>query len=268
MPPRTPLPLVLCAAAAAAVAVIALALLGGHSEGVSGWRLAVHVAAKWLLLGATTWAALVNARLMGTGTPIGRAWRLFGLGVGAFLAGELGEAVYQFGLGVLNPFPSLLDVFYVAGYPLLIAGLLGFVSAYAGAGYPMGSAGSKALVGGAFVVAGVAALWPLLAPVVGDPATPLLERLLSAAYPLLDIALLAAVALLLRGTWRFGGGRAWQVWALVLAGLTVMIAGDLRYAYFASGGAQAVDPASELLFVVSYLLLALGTLKQRELIQA
>jgi hypothetical protein len=268
MSTRRQLEVVLFAAAAAAVAVIAWVVLTRAAEGLSGWRLAIHVAAKWLLLGTTTWAALVNARLMGPGAPIGGAWRLFGLGVGAFLAGELGEAVYQFGLGILNPFPSLLDVFYVAGYPLLIAGLLGFVNAYAAAGYPMGSPGSKALLGGVLMVGGVAGLWPLLAPVVGDTATPLLERILSVGYPLLDIALLAAVALLLRGTWRFGGGRAWQVWALVLAGLAVMIAGDLRYAYFASDGEQAVDPPSELLFVVSYLLLALGALKQRELIEA
>ena len=96
------------------------------------------MAAKWLLLGAATWLALTNAKLMGGGTAIGRAWTFFGLGVGAFLAGELGEAFYQFGLGILNPFPSLLDVFYVAGYPLLIAGLLGFVRAYAGAAIPWG----------------------------------------------------------------------------------------------------------------------------------
>ena len=73
--------------------------------------------------------------------------------------------------------------------------------------------------------------------------------------------------MLLRGTARFGGGQAWHVWALILAGLAVMIAGDLRYAYFAAGDEQRVDPASEMLFVVAYLLLALGALKQRELIE-
>jgi hypothetical protein len=264
---RKPLELVLYAVAAIAVATVAGSLAGAGPDGLSGARLAVHVAAKWLLLGVTTWTALGNSRSLGSGTTIGRGWLFFALGVGAFLAGEVGEAVYQLALGILNPFPSVLDVFYVAGYPLLIAGLLAFMRAYSGAGYPMGSPASGALVGSVLIVAGLGLLWPLLAPIAAG-STPPLERALSMAYPLLDVALLAAVALLLRGTWRFGGGRAWQVWALILAGLAVMIAGDLRYAYFASDGEQRVDPASELLFVASYLLLALGALRQRELIEA
>jgi hypothetical protein len=109
-------------------------------------------------------------------------------------------------------------------------------------------------------------VWPLLSGIAGE--APLLERVLAAAYPLLDVALLVAVALLLRGARRFGGGRAWEVWALVLAGMAVMIAGDVRYAYFAAGGEQRVDAASEALFVVAYLLLARGALRQQELIQA
>lgn len=267
MAPRLRLDIVLFAAAAAALAAVVWRLFDAGPAGVSGWPLAVHVAAKWLLLGATTWVCLMNSNALGAGTAIGGAWRFFGLGMGAFLVAELGEAVSQFVLGILNPFPSVLDVFYVAGYPLLIAGLVGFIRAYAGAGYPMGSPRGNALLGAAFVVVGLALVWPVLAPLAAQPM-PFLERALSAAYPLLDVALLAAVALLLRGTWTFGGGRAWQVWALILGGLAVMIAGDLRYAYFAAGGQEHVDAPSEMLFVLSYLLLALGALKQRELIEA
>jgi len=256
---------VLLGAGLAALAADAGALASVGPAGIKGLVLAVHTAAKWVLLGATVWLALANARAMGGGTGIGRAWRFFGLGIGAYLVAELGEAFYQFVLKILNPFPSVLDVFYVAGYPLLIVGLLGFERAYADAGYPMGTSRSRALVTGVLVVIGVAVVWPILAP-LASAATPLLERALGAAYPLLDVALLAAVALLLRGTRQFGGGAAWQIWALVLAGLAVMIVGDVRYAYFAASGEQRVDPASEMLFVVAYLLLARGALRQRELI--
>jgi hypothetical protein len=267
MDARRKLDLALFAAAAAALLAIGCGLALRGAEGLAGWPLAVHVAAKWLLLGATVWSSLRNATALGKGTPIGRAWFAFGLGIGAFLIGELGEAFYQFVLGVLNPFPSVLDMFYVAGYPLLIASLVGFVRAYAKAGYPMGSPQGSAIMGGVLVVAGVAVVWPVLAPVVRQSG-PLLERALAVTYPLLDIALLVAVALLLRGTRQFGGGKAWQIWALLLAGLAVMIAGDLRYAYFAAGASQHVDPVSEASFLVSYLLLARGALKQRELVEA
>jgi hypothetical protein len=263
---RGKLDLLLFAAAAAALLAIAFGLAMRGAEGLSGWALAVHVGAKWLLLGATVWSSLRNATALGRGTPIGRAWLFFGVGIGAYLVAELGEAFYQFVLGVLNPFPSVLDVFYVAGYPLLIASLVGFQRAYAKAGYPMGSPQGSAVLGGVLAIAGVAVVWPVLAPVVRQPG-PLLERVLAATYPLLDVALLVAVALLLRGTRQFGGGHVWEIWALVLAGLGVMIAGDLRYAYFAAGGSQHVDPISEACFLVAYLLLARGALKQRELVE-
>lgn len=258
--------LVLTVAAAAALLAVGGSLAARGAAGVSGWPLRVHVAAKWLLLGTTVWLSLKNAAALGKGTAIGRAWLLFGLGIGAYLIGELGEAFYQLVLGILNPFPSVLDVFYVAGYPLLIAALVGFMRAYAQAGYPMGSPGGNALLGGGLVVVGLGVVWPVLAPVAGSQ-DPLLERTLAMTYPLLDVALLAALVLLLRGTWQFGGGRAWQIWALLLAGLAVMVAGDVRYAYFAAGGAEHVDALSEMLFVVAYLLLTQGALRQRELIE-
>lgn len=259
------LDLVLYAAAGGALVAMAWSLAARGPAGLSGWPLAVHVAAKWLLLGAAVRFSLGNAAALGA--AIGRGWLLFGLGIGALLAGELGEAFYQFVLGILDPFPSVLDVFYVAAYPLLIAALVGFLRAYAAAGYPMGSPRGSALLGAALVVVGMALLWPLVGPVVVGQG-PLLERALAAAYPLLDVALLAAAVLLLRGTARFGGGRAWHVWALLLAGLAVMIAADLKFAQFTAGAEHLVDPTSEVLFLVSYLLLARGALKQRELIEA
>lgn len=254
----------LLGAGLAALAADGGAIAAAGPFGIRGGVLVVHTAAKWVLLGATVWLALANARAL-AGTAIARAWTLFGLGIGAYLLGELGEAFYQLVLHVLNPFPSVLDVFYVAGYPLLIVGLLGFESGYAAVGYPMGSGRNRALMTLVLVVIGVGIVWPILAPLLSSESS-LLERALGAAYPLLDVALLAAVALLVRGTRQFGGGAAWQIWALVLAGLLVMVAGDIVYAYFALSGEQRVDAASEMLFVVAYLLLARGALRQRELI--
>lgn len=260
------LQIVLSAVALAALLAVGWCVASRGLEAVAGWPLAVHTAAKWILLGATVWLSFRNATALDTSRPIGHAWLLFGLGVGSYLVAELGEAFYQFALGILNPFPSLLDVFYVAGYPLLILALSGFVRAYAAAGYPMGAPRDGVLVTAVLVVAGVGLIWPVLSGLAGP--SPLLEKVLAAAYPLLDIALLVAAALLLRGARRFGGGRAWEVWALVLAGLGVMIAGDLRYAYFAASGEEYVDALSEMPFVVAYLLLALGALKQKELTES
>ena len=159
--------LALSAVAAAALAALAWSIATRGLEDISGWPLAVHTAAKWVLLGATVWLSFRNATALDTGRPIGHAWLLFGLGIGAYLVGELGEAFYTLVLGISNPFPSVLDVFYLAGYPLLIAALAGFVRAYAAAGYPMGTVRESALVLGVLVVAGLGLVWPVLSGVTG-----------------------------------------------------------------------------------------------------
>ena len=263
---RHHLDLLLYGVAAIAIAAVGGSMLAAGANGLSGVTLAVHVAAKWLLLATGAWLSLRNASAMGTGTAIGRAWRLFGLGIGLFFIAELGEAFYQFVLHTLNPFPSVLDVFYILAYPLLVLGLVGFVRAYSAVGYPMGSTRDTVIITVALVAVGLAGVWPVLT--AGDGDTPLWEKALAAAYPLLDVALLVAVGLLLRGARQFGGGHAWEVWAFIMAGMVVMVAGDFVYAYASLNAEDVVDPISEMLFVASYALLARGALRQLDLIEA
>ena len=50
------------------------------------------------------------------------AWRLFALGIGGQLAGQIAFQVYDV-LGK-TPYPSVADVLYLSFYPLVLAGLL------------------------------------------------------------------------------------------------------------------------------------------------
>jgi hypothetical protein len=264
---RHHLDLLLYAVAAIAIAAVGGSMLAAGANGLSGVTLAVHVAAKWLLLAAGAYLSMRNARAMGgASVPIGRAWMLFAMGIWFFFLAELGEAYYQFVLHNLNPFPSVLDAFYIQAYPALLLGLIGFVRAYAAAGYPMGSTRDTVIITVVLTALGLAALWPVLRADSGEFGP--LVKLLAMAYPLLDIALLVAVGLLLRGARQFGGGHAWEVWAFIMAGMVVMVAGDFVYAYASLNAEDVVDPISEMLFVASYALLARGALRQLDLIEA
>ena len=58
--------------------------------------------------------------------PAGRhlPWYLFAVGQFGFVLGDGIRAVYESGLGVEAPFPSVADATYLAAYPILAVGVL------------------------------------------------------------------------------------------------------------------------------------------------
>jgi len=148
-------------------------------------------------------------------------WLLLAAGFGAFVAGEIAWHVYWFGLGQ-EPFPSVADLFYLAGYPLIAAALL-MLARDRGAerGHERAGFLDAAIVTvGAFVVS-----WVFLAePYASDVTLPLADRLLSAVYPLMDVLLLTLLVRLLF----MPGRRTPTVWLLAL-GLSFNIAADVTF---------------------------------------
>ncbi len=134
--------------------------------------------------------------------PARPAWFLLSLGLLANFAGQLCLAPFQV---VRNetPFPSVADIFYVLAYPFLIAALLVLLNAYRESGFPIGSFADRALTLGAVgAIAAVVAV-PILRPVMATGG-PLLDRILTVAYPVLDLVLLLPLALLLRIVLAYG----------------------------------------------------------------
>src|ERR1035441_903772 len=60
------------------------------------------------------------------------AWLLLTLGIGSWTLGQLCVCVYEVGLGMRVPEPSVADGFYLLSYVLVISGLLAFVRTPAG----------------------------------------------------------------------------------------------------------------------------------------
>jgi diguanylate cyclase len=216
-----------------------------------------------LLVLASVWGVRSRARL-DADNPVRPAWTLLTAGMVCNALGQAALARYQL-TGEESPFPSVGDVFYLLAYPLIGAALLRFVRAYHEAGYPMGSRTERLAVL-AVAAAACGALSIVVVRPVAASDLPALQKWLSAAYPLLDMALLVPLALLLRTTWHFRGGSVGTAWTIVLSGIVFMCAGDVLFAYFTALGRTGLDPFIHAAYIVSYGLIAAGVRRHLALI--
>jgi diguanylate cyclase (GGDEF)-like protein/PAS domain S-box-containing protein len=115
-------------------------------------------------------------------------WWLFALGLGLYWMGDVYTYSYPKLLHAEVPFPSVGDAIYLTVYPALMLGLLLLVRRR----NPRGD--RNGLIDSAILTLGLSLLsWVLLiAPYLHDPTMGVLPKLVSVAYPLGDIILLAA----------------------------------------------------------------------------
>ena len=238
-----------------------------YTRALSPHRLIALAAALKLvyLLAGSAFAFQCRDRLE-AGNPARAAWFFLSLGLLSNFVGQLCLAPFQV---VRNetPFPSVADIYFLLSYPFIIAALVVLLHAYREAGFPIGSVGERlAVVAGVGVIAALVVL-PILRP-VALTGGPLLERILTVAYPVLDLLLLVPLALLLRVALRLRGSHAGDVWVLLLGGFAVMCIGDIFFAYFQSLGEGHLDPFVHASFLLSYGLIAGGAHRQLQLLKS
>ena len=151
-------------------------------------------------------------------------WYFFAAGLTAWVIGDGIFSYYELQLGREPPLPSVADVLYLAGYPLLAAGLILLLRR-------LGAIeGRIAVLDAAIVFIGLAIVqWVFVVErfAQGSGMTPG-ERIVGAAYPVMDLLLLAALTqLLISPAWRL---RAFQ---FLVASLTLTIAADELYVHYA-----------------------------------
>jgi hypothetical protein len=214
--------------------------------------------------------AVQSAAAFEADNPVRRPWQILSRGLLSWLLGETTEAVYLVVLGRTDPFPSLADLFFTLAYPGLIVSLFLFLRVYRAADLAGEKRSLVLPIVAVMAIVGVVVLGP-----IARSGAPLVERLVGAAYAALDLVALVPLLLLLRLTWRLRGGSVWKVWAGVLFGFLLTFLGDVFFAYFqtqaeADLGAlsEQLEFASNLMFLLSYLAIARGTLHQRELLRA
>jgi hypothetical protein len=226
--------------------------------------LALAAVAKLALLAGGALLAFACRDGLEPGNPARPAWALLSAGLFATLAGQASLAPYQL-FANTTPFPTVADLFFVLSYPFFIAAFLVFLRAYQESGLPVGSRAERAaIVLGMGVVAGTVAAH-VLEPVAAGGGE-LLDRILTLAYPALDLVLLLPLALLLRIAGRLRGSHAGAVWGLVLAGFVCLCFGDIFFAFFTALGEAHLDPYVHAGYILSYALIAGGARRQLDLL--
>src|SRR5438105_4725763 len=123
-------------------------------------------------------AIVVGVRLHRPSRPA--PWYLFAAGLFLFVAGDFTFSLYEVFLHMKTPFPSVADVFYLAGYPVITAGLFVLIR-----GRTPGR-DRAGLIDSVIIAVGLAVLSCvyLMVPYARDASLSLLERAVSIAYPL------------------------------------------------------------------------------------
>lgn len=179
-----------------------------------------HVVARNVLYNVAEFIAIVaivaGVRRYRPRAP--HAWLLIAGGIVMLFVGDSIWAVYE--INGRNPYPSPADIFYLASYPLFAAGLA------VATRKRMPMIDRRAPIDAAIVA--VSALlfeWVfVIGPTLSDSTLSWQETVVTIAYPVADVIVLAVAA-------RFVMGRSWNVMALrlLVLGLGLTLLGDVIY---------------------------------------
>jgi diguanylate cyclase (GGDEF)-like protein/PAS domain S-box-containing protein len=147
-------------------------------------------------------------------------WRWFAVGMTLFWLGDLYTYSYPRLFGADVPFPSLGDGAYVAVYPALMAGLLMLIRRRNPESDRAGVIDSLIMTLGLALLSWVA----LIAPYLHDGSMTLTAKLVSIAYPLGDILLLAAAIRLAVDT-----GKRKPAFYLLASAIVALLVTDFAY---------------------------------------
>jgi signal transduction histidine kinase len=154
-----------------------------------------------------------------------------------------------------DSYPAAADALYLAHYPLMVAGLL-LLARSRTPGSDRGSLIDASIIAVGFAVL---SLVFLVAPTVAMHGQPVPVRLVSVAYPIMDMLVLAVVARLV-----VGAGLRPPAFHLFAASQALLLATDTGYIYLQLQGRYELDSLAGMLldagWLASYLLLGAAAL--------
>jgi signal transduction histidine kinase len=176
-------------------------------------------------------------------------WFLIAAGAGLLVLGDIAWTLYA--LTGRTPYPSFADIIYLSAYPVLAAGLLRLRR-------PSNRALDRARLAETAVITTGAALvmWePFFEPYAVDPSLPLVERLVSLAYPMADLLMIAVLIRLAVGV-----ASRTPAYAILVASILSNLVADLVYAFLAIKGTYFTGHPVDGAYLVFYVLLGVAAL--------
>lgn len=184
------------------------------------------------------------------GYPFVKSARWFALGFFLWFLGEATWSFYALFLGVEIPYPSIADVFWLVGYPLVLAGMVSFLLRFR---FAITGKSLMMAVGVSTAAIGLIAVF-LIIPVISI-SSDLVLNIVGLAYPILDIALLYAPIV---GALLFRGGKLARGWYWLAAGAILYSFADILFSYLTVTGAYYDGHPLELLYFCGDVCAGLG----------
>ena len=185
------------------------------------------------------------------------AWTVVLMGQACFLIGDVCFAVLEH-VFHSDAYPNIGDIFYVAGYPFIAAGLVMLLRSRGTSSGTSGDAGG--VIDGFIVATSVGVLlWVFFVePTAFDHTLPVFERLITVAYPAGDLLLIAIGAQLAVRQVR----RQAPYWIVAVA-LVALLVSDLGYLYQSFYGTYSERDAIDFGWWISYALMVAVLLHPR-----
>src|SRR5215203_3990977 len=190
----------------------------------------------------------------GTAVTIGQRWApvLLGIGILSFAFGQMVFTYYEWVLQQPPPIPSVADVGFLGVYPFLLLGILLLPARP----IPAASRARIALDGLMIMTAAVTFSWYfILAPVIQQGTGTALAKVVSAAYPLAGLVMIACLLIL---ALRPGERNLRPAVRLLALGLALVVVADSNFAYQTLHDAYATGTLPDLGWSLGYMLVALG----------
>ena len=244
-------PFAAAAAAAAAISVLFAGWTAGHWISDSATVSIDDIGEAVAAFVAAASCGFASARTSGR-TRV--AWGLFALSALSWAVGEVVWSVYEVGMGVEVPFPSLADAGFLVAIPFAVAGVLAFTSAPT----RLATRGETVLAGSIVALSLLFVAWAAgLSNVYATSTQSLATQVIALAYPVGDIIIATTLVVALRRARRADVGRM----LLLIGGLACNALADSAFAYMTANGTYGVlGSALDTGWVVGYLLIALAPL--------
>ena len=177
------------------------------------------------------------------------AWYLLAGGIALFSAGDIIWTFYERVLHVEVPFPSIADVLYVAAYPPIV---FAFARIGRGRQRDRGALIDATVIG---IASGVFVWFIFLEPIMTDASVAFGDRLMAAAYPAMDVPMIAALSLFILTP----GARS-PVFYLLSAGTGLLVVADIVYAQSVLTGNYVGGDFVDAGWLLNYVLWAVAAL--------
>ncbi|MDD4332905.1 MAG: hypothetical protein PHT51_02225 [Patescibacteria group bacterium] len=193
----------------------------------------------------------------------GKTFLLFNLGFLMFFIGELLWAIKDYFFQEF-PFPSVVDGFFLLGYPLLLWGLIRETKVSL-ADFSLKK--SKLFILAMFVLSAFVFYFGIYK--VYDVEANFFENLFNTLYGVGDILMIVICFFIVKLAFGYSQGKIFRPWLFITANFLIMLVADVAFAYFTAQYQENINIQTtiDLLWMVSYLLFGYGVIRYYGVIQ-